>query len=134
MYAWRFSPDCPPEYRTKTDAEFQRMLREAEFAFRQAFAFCPYNPEAAFRYVNLLCNLQRFDDALLVASTCQKLDPINGQVARVVKDLENLRNRQAHPQSNPATLAQLEKAARDNPGDLQAAFNLAGGYQIGRAH
>ena len=78
--------------------------------------------------MNLLCNQQRFDDALLVASTCQKLDPFNGQVARVVKDLENFRNRQAHPQSNQVTLAQLEKAARDNPADLQAAFNLAGGY------
>ena len=52
MYAWRISPDCPPEFRPKSDAEHQRLLRETDFAFRQAFAFCPYNPEAAFRYVN----------------------------------------------------------------------------------
>jgi thioredoxin-like negative regulator of GroEL len=128
MYAWRFNPDCPQEYRPRSEADSQRLLRETDFAFRQAFAFCPYNPEAAFRYVNLLCNLKRYDDALLVASTCQKLDPFNAQVGGVVKDLERLRDRQAHPQSNQMTLAQLEKAARDNPADLQAAFNLAGGY------
>jgi tetratricopeptide (TPR) repeat protein len=128
MYAWRFNPDCPPELRPKSDADFQRLLRETDFAFRQAFAFCPYNPEAVFHYVNLLCNLQRYDDAVLVASTCQKLDPFNAQVGRVVKELENLRDRHAHPQSKQVTLAQLEKAASDNSADLQAAFTLAAGY------
>ena len=49
--------------------------------FRQAFAFCPYSPEAVFRYVNLLASTRRFDDALAVAETCRKLDPYNGQVA-----------------------------------------------------
>jgi tetratricopeptide (TPR) repeat protein len=128
MYAWRFNPDCPPELRPKSDADFQRLLRETDFAFRQAFAFCPYNPEAVFHYVNLLCNLQRYDDAVLVASTCQKLDPFNTQVGRVVKELETLRDRRAHPQSKQVTLAQLEKAASDNPADLQAAFTLAAAY------
>ncbi|HVM49797.1 MAG TPA: tetratricopeptide repeat protein [Candidatus Acidoferrum sp.] len=128
MYAWRFSPACPPEYRPKSDAQFQRLLRETEFAFRQAFAFCPYNPEAAFHYVNLLCNEQRYDDALLVASTCQKLDPFNLQVGQVVKDLKAICERRASPQRAQITLAQLEKAVHDKPDDLQAAFNLAAGY------
>jgi tetratricopeptide (TPR) repeat protein len=128
VYAWRFSPQCPPEYRPKTDAEFQRLVREADFAFRQAFAFCPYSPEAVFHYVNLLCSLQRFDDALLVVSTCQKLDPFNGQVNGVVKNLQDILKRPAGPHPTPSTLPQLEKAARDNPTDFQAAFNLAGAY------
>src|SRR5438270_2018234 len=32
----------------------RRALKEAEFAFKQAYAFCPYSPEAVFRYINLL--------------------------------------------------------------------------------
>ncbi len=128
VYAWRISPQCPPEYRPKNNADFQRLLREADFAFRQSFAFCPYSPEAVFRYVNLLCSLQRFDDALLIASTCQKLDPFNGQVVGVVRDLQEIAKRHAQSPSTQVSLAQLEKTARDNPADLQAAFNLAGAY------
>ncbi len=61
------------------------MLKEADFAFRQAFAFCPYSPEAVFRYVQLLLQTRRFDDALLIAETCLKLDPYNGQVRGLVE-------------------------------------------------
>ena len=67
IYAWRLDPDprvCPPEYRPKSEAETQRVYKEADFAFRQAFAFCPYSPEAVFRYVKLLLQYRRFDDAL----------------------------------------------------------------------
>ncbi len=78
--------------------------------------------------MNLLCSLQRFDDALLIASTCQKLDPFNGQVVGVVRDLQEIAKRHAQSPSTQASLAQLEKTARDNPADLQAAFNLAGAY------
>ena len=125
VYAWRLGPQCPPEYRPKNKDDFQRLLREADFAFRQSFAFCPYSPEAVFRYINLLCSLQRFDDALLVASTCQKLDPFNGQVASVVKNLQDILNRQAQPQSGQGSIPELEKAARANPANFQAALNLA---------
>src|SRR5437899_5305432 len=76
VYNWRIGNSKP------ATAERQRMLKEADFAFRQAFAFCPYSPEAVFRYVNLLISpeMQRFDDALLIAKTCQKLDPFNSCV------------------------------------------------------
>ena len=30
------------------------MTRETDFAFKQSFAFCPYSPEAVYRYVNFL--------------------------------------------------------------------------------
>ena len=30
------------------------MNDEADFAFRQAWALCPYSPETVFRYVDLL--------------------------------------------------------------------------------
>lgn len=128
LYIWRLGPDCPPELRPKSDAEFQRILREAEFASRQAFAFCPYSPEAVFNYVNLLVRLQRIDDATLIVAACQKLDPFNGQVNRVLSDLRNMK--QGGERTDPArqTLEQLERAVAASPGDVQAALNLAGAY------
>src|SRR5260221_7854709 len=92
--------------------QHQRMIKEADFAFRQAFAFCPYSPEAVFRYVNLLLSMQRFDDALIVAKTCIKLDPYNGQVIDLLNRLQAFKKSQADaaPQMN---IAQLEKIVHD---------------------
>ena len=58
-------------------------------AFRQAFALCPYSPEAVFRYVQLLLQLNRLEDARLVAQTCLKLDPNNSQVMSLVENLKS---------------------------------------------
>ena len=112
-------------------AERQRMLKEADFAFRQAFAFCPYSPEAVFRYVNLLISpeMQRFDDALLIAKTCQKLDPFNSGVIDLVNRLQDWKKQRA--ELNPAP---LEKSIEVNPDNFQAAFNLASTYlQMGQS-
>ncbi|MGO8928583.1 MAG: protein O-mannosyl-transferase family [Limisphaerales bacterium] len=134
IYAWRLNPDphvCPPEYRPKSDAEYQRLLKEADFAFRQAFAFCPYSPEAVFRYCVLLGTLHRFDDALLVAETCLKLDPYNGQVRGLVDTVNTWKKQGAGMvgvEQARVALVQLEDEVRKNPADFQAAFNLAGDY------
>ena len=129
IYAWRLSPQCPPEYRPKSDAEYQRLLKEADFTFRQAFAFCPYSPEAVFRYAQLLLQLQRFDDALLVAETCLKLDPYNGQVRGLMESVKSYKKQTAGDRAGPgATFQQMEDEVRKNPADFQAAFNLAGAY------
>jgi thioredoxin-like negative regulator of GroEL len=121
IYAWRLTS---PEYRPKTDAENQRLLKEADFTFRQAFAFCPYSPEAVFRYAQLLMQLRRFDDALLVAETCLKLDPYNGQVRGLVETIKSIKKQE----QARGTFQQLEDEVRKNPADFQAAFNLAGTY------
>jgi hypothetical protein len=94
VYSWRLGPQCPPEYRPKTPEEFQRLAKEADFAFRQAFAFCPYSPEAVFRYVNLLMQFQRIDDATLVAETCLRLDPYNSAVVGLVDNLRAIKQQQ----------------------------------------
>jgi hypothetical protein len=88
VYAWRLGGDTPPEYRPKSEAERQALLKEADLAFRQAFALCPYSPEAVFRYVNLLLQVNRPDDALLVAQACLKLDPDNGQFKDLVNKIQ----------------------------------------------
>src|SRR6185436_17702133 len=59
IYYWRAS-------NTKSPEEQKRMLAEADFAFRQAFALCPFSPEAVFRYVNLLAGADRVGDALRI--------------------------------------------------------------------
>jgi thioredoxin-like negative regulator of GroEL len=124
IYAWRIG-----DPNNRNPIAQQRMLKEADFAFRQAFAFCPYSPEAVFRYVQLLLNTQRFDDALTVAQTCQKLDPYNGQVIDLVNRLTAYK-KNANAEVNPAlqNIQQLEQAVRDNPNNFQAAFNLASTY------
>ena len=91
IYAWRLGPQAPPQYRSQSQPEFQRLLKEAEFTFRQAFLFCPYNVEALFRYINLLLPLNRVDEALLLAQTCLKLDPYNAQIIGVVNNLQNIK-------------------------------------------
>ena len=115
LYSWRFGPDCPPAYRPKTNEEQQRILKEADFAFRQAFAFCPYSPEAVFRYVNLLASMRRFDDALSVAETCRKLDPYNGQVAGLVVNIENLRKGQDTVDQLRSQIGPLEQQYEATP-------------------
>ncbi len=120
VYAWRLTSDPG----SKTPVLQQRMSREAEFAFKQAFAFCPYSPEAVFRYVNLLLGQRRFEEALMIGETCLKLDPYNGQVIGLVESLRRFRKEAGAL----GDLPKLEKAARDNPSDIQAAFNLASAY------
>ncbi len=72
LYAWRVNHAATP-----TDKE--RMAHEADFAFRQAWALCPYSPEAVYRYVNFLESQNRNADALLVAQTAAKMPAMAGQ-------------------------------------------------------
>lgn len=108
--------------------EQARMLKEADFAFRQALAFCPYSPEAVFRYVNLLLSMQRFDDALIVASTCEKLDPYNGQVVDLVRRLREFKSQAPQASAAGQAMHQLERSVYENPTNLQQAINLVAAY------
>jgi hypothetical protein len=82
VYDWRYRD-------AKAPAERERMLKEADFAYRQAVALCPYSPEAVFHYVKLLADTGRFDDALVVAESCRRLDPGNAPVVGLVKQLSD---------------------------------------------
>ena len=129
VYAWRISDPG-----NRNPVVQQRMIKEAEFAFKQAFAFCPYSPEAVFRYVNLLLGMRRFDDAYTIASTCLKLDPYNGQVIGLVRNLQDIRRQQAEGGPPPGvpqpqlSFEQMEQSVREHPEDFQGAFTLAGNY------
>ena len=84
LYAWHAR-------QTKNAAERKRMNDAADFAFRQAWALCPYSPEVVFRYVNLLISQNRRTDALLVAETAAKMPEMkgNGQLRALVTELGN---------------------------------------------
>jgi predicted Zn-dependent protease len=81
IYDWRASHTTDP-------AERARMQKEADFAFKQAFAFCPYS-EAVFRYAQSLLDARRVNEATLVAKTCLKLDPFNVAVQSMVDQLSS---------------------------------------------
>jgi hypothetical protein len=81
VYGWRLgvNGDVSSQYAPKSDAERLRLAKEADYAFRQAFALCPYSPETIYLYVNFLVSQQRRPDALLVAKTASHLDAKNHQ-------------------------------------------------------
>jgi tetratricopeptide (TPR) repeat protein len=106
------------------------MLKEAEFAFRQSFAYCPSSPEAVYHYVTLLYGIGRLDDAERVASTWLRLDPFNRAVQELVRNLQSMKNSgQGKPQTTEvqAPLDQLEKDFHDNSNNFQAGLLLAAG-------
>ena len=70
LYTWR-------SLNTKDTALRQRYQREAHFAYRQAIAFGPINPETVFKFINLLSTMNQHDDAIRLAQTYRKLDPAN---------------------------------------------------------
>jgi hypothetical protein len=81
LYAWRAQ-------NAKGPTEKDRMLKEADFAFRQAFVLCPRSPEVVFRYVNLLVQRQQVDEAMLLVEAALKLEEAAqaGSVSCAVQD------------------------------------------------
>ncbi len=82
VYVWRAE-------QTARESEKARMRQEADFAFRQAFALCPYSPEVVFRYANLLVSQNRHPEALLLAETAVKLQPTD-QYRNLISELRKL--------------------------------------------
>ena len=80
LYAWR------AQHTTDT-LEKKRMNDAADFAFRQAFALCPYSPEAVIRYANLLMSESRFSDAFLIAETAAKMPEMKGRNGDPIRSL-----------------------------------------------
>jgi hypothetical protein len=80
VYAWRAQ-------HAAGDLEKERMNNEADFAYRQAWALCPYSPEAVFRYVNLLLSQNRIADALVVAETAAQMPSMQGKDGDQIRDL-----------------------------------------------
>lgn len=107
IYLWRIGLSnsggtVPPEYLSKTDAVQQRLIREADFACRQAFALNPDSPEAEFRYVSFLVNQKRTVDAIAVAEVgvaCHQKKSDGNQFLAVLNSLKSMR---AQETNNPS--------------------------------
>lgn len=82
LYAWRAQ-------HASDGVEKQRMSDAADFAFRQAWALCPYSPEAVYRYVTFLMEDKRRDDALLIAETAAKFKVPNTQFQGLINQLKH---------------------------------------------
>ena len=135
IYAWRCAlPNsgtviCPPEFRQKSAAAQNALIRETDFAFKQAFAFCPYSPEAVYRYIiNFLLPLGRFDDAVIIAETCKKLDPYNDSISNLVEQLKQYKKQNAERSQTVSQIDQMENMARTNPANFQNLITLGGTY------
>jgi cytochrome c-type biogenesis protein CcmH/NrfG len=87
VYAWR------AEHGSFT--ERQRMSLEADFAFKQALALCPYSPEAVYRYVNLLLSQRRVVDARLIAETLVALAPQDNNAKDLLERIAQQEGRSA---------------------------------------
>ncbi len=83
IYQWRSDGQ-----NSRSATERPRVTKEAEFAFKQAFAYCPFSPEAVFHFMNLLLGQNRVDDSILLLQTCHKLDPYNDQVSYYLEQLK----------------------------------------------
>lgn len=88
IYAWRLGP-ASPEFKPDNEADTERLVKQADLAFRQAFALCPYSPEAVFRYVNFLVQFKRYEDARLVAQTSLEVNQ-NPQVKDLLQNIEKI--------------------------------------------
>jgi hypothetical protein len=90
VYAWRLSPDAPSEFKPRTNAETERLVKETDLAFSQAFVLCPYSPEAVFRYVNFLTQFKRLEDARLIVQASLEVNPQNAQIKDLLRNIENM--------------------------------------------
>ena len=80
IYAWRGSNAGSP-------VEKERMLTEADFAFRQAIALCPRSLDALFRYTSLLAWQGRTEAAVQLVESALKLQPQNVALLNLFQQL-----------------------------------------------
>ena len=108
IYQWRAEPQ-----NSRSAMERPRVTKEAEFAFKQAFAYCPFSPEAVFHFMNLLLNqgqAPRVDDAILILDTCHKLDPYSEQISYYLEQLKKSKTAPPPGEQLKQAFAQIQQA------------------------
>jgi tetratricopeptide (TPR) repeat protein len=130
IYAWRLGPQCPKHLQPKTVEEEQRLLEEADYAFRQALVLCPYSPEAVFRYSNLLAMTQRVDDAIMITEKCFEFDYENEGVRQLLQQLHRMKQGQAKLNQIQDTIHNLEQQFVASKTNLDVAYKLMSNYVL----
>ena len=133
MYLWRLGVlngvPTDPAFGPKSEAARERLMQEAEFAWKQSFAFCPYSPEAVFKYAGLLINLPgRLPDALRIARTALAIDPKNEQFAYLLREIERYQGNESSMNELQKQVSQLVANFQKDPGNVTSAFALASAY------
>jgi tetratricopeptide (TPR) repeat protein len=100
---------------------YRRMVKEAEYAFRQAIQLCPESPEANFRLAQLFVEIGRFEDGVNVLEGYQKLDEYNVKIRDAINQIKAMK-------SSVEETSQLEQQMRVHPDNLQTAMQLARAY------
>lgn len=121
LYNWR-------RQNAKSDEERDRMLKEADFAYRQAFAFYPGSPEAVANYAQMLASVGRVKDAILVARTALKIDPHNLMVPGLLQQLFQFQEAQPQVEQARSELGQLEQEFATNPLNMDNTIKLVSAY------
>ncbi len=112
-----------------------RMLKEAEFALKQAFAFCPYSPETVFNFASLLAVMGRYADAYRVVETCYALDPDNRGIAELLNQLKPYKDSPATAAPAIPSTSLSPEELKANLTNLESAFNLASSlFNSGRSN
>ncbi len=121
FYEWRMR-------NSNTVEEQELMIREADFAYKQSYALCPYSPEAIYHYVNLLASLERFDDADRIIGTSIKMDPVNTQLHRIKQELQRMKQASQRVNQLQGQMDVIESEFSNNPTNVQLAFELVNNY------
>lgn len=124
-------------------ANYQKMIKEADFALKQAFAFCPYSPETVFNYASLLASTGHYADALQVVEACSSFDPNNPGIADLLRQLRGIAGGTA-PMARPVSPVDAATAASagaspaaiaEIAANITSAFNTASVWlQTGRSN
>jgi len=114
VYAWRVA-------NANTPAEKQQMIKEADFAYRQAYALCPTSPEVVFRYAQLLSSLNRADEARLLTETTLKIYPTNTQKQTLLDNLGNTKPNIPTASEVSVDMAKLRQTFSTGGPDIQRA-------------
>ncbi|MBO7390961.1 MAG: hypothetical protein J6U77_00505, partial [Verrucomicrobia bacterium] len=120
LYWWRVN------YATSTE-EQQRLLKEAEFAGKQAFALCPFSPEALYKLVNVLAVQSRFEEAEKLAWTTLRFDPENRGIEEVIATIIRMREEYVRGQQS-ANIQQLENLYKADTNHISNTVALATAY------
>ena len=77
--------------------------REIEFALKQAWAFCPYNPDVVVQLCQIFLRKSRFDEIDTLVATGQRIDPNNHNFDELANWVANLKHQLRTQQAAQAT-------------------------------
>lgn len=120
LYWWRANSTTSVE-------EQQMLLREAEFAAKQAYALCPFSPEALYKLINMLVLQNRFDDSINLIMTSMMFDSENDGLKDLLAQVHRIKERSL-AEGVKTMIEQLEPAYLADTNNYSNAISLAAQY------